>query len=385
MSRLNPQARRRWRLVLGTDSQRQLGEPTATDLQREQALDYLYRREYRQRGWHAAPQDEALSRDRSGSQAPTSPTPAHWLAGVRQVFPHSVVNRLQRQAIERYQLTSLLTDPQVLRQATPNIELVETLLSFRNHLPDEVMEEVRRIIRKVCSELEAVLAQRVRSRLGGRGPRHLHGGRPSLSNLDWSATLRYNLKNYDLEQQLPVLERLFFTRNRQQREVWDLFLLVDQSGSMTDAIIHCAVLAGIFCSVRTLRTHLILFDTEVVDLTGELDDPVETLLAVQLGGGTDISKALSYATECLVQPGRSMVVLISDFEECGDPEPMFAQVEQMRDAGATLLGLAALDDTVTPAYNESNARRLSASGMDIGIMTPEHLAEWIANCLADAN
>jgi Mg-chelatase subunit ChlD len=379
---MDSEARRRWRLVLGADSQSQLGEPTATDQQREQALDYLYRREYQQRGLHERPHDEALNHNPSGGQAPSNPTPAHWLAGVRQVFPHSVVNYLQRQAIERYQLTSLLTDPEVLRQATPNIELVETLLSFRNHLPDEVMEEVRRIIRKVCRELEAVLTQRVRSRLGGRGPRHLHGGRPSLSHLDWSATLRYNLKNYDLEQQLPVLERLFFTRNRQRREVWDLFLLADQSGSMTDAIIHSAVLAGIFCGVRTLRTHLILFDTEVVDLTGELADPVETLLAVQLGGGTDIGKALSYAAECLLQPSRSMVVLISDFEECGDPELMFSRVAQLKESGATLLGLAALDDTVTPAYNESYARRLTTLGMDIGVMTPEHLAEWIANCLA---
>jgi Mg-chelatase subunit ChlD len=382
---MDPQARRRWRLVLGADSQSQLGEPTATDLQREQALDYLYRREYRQRGWHESPQDEVTSRTDGANLAPSCPTPAHWLAGVRQVFPLSVVNRLQRQAIERYELTDLLTDPEVMRQATPNIELVRTLLSFRNHLPDEVMEEVRRIIRKVCRELEAVLAQRVRSRLGGRGPRHLHGGRPSLSNLDWSATLRRNLKNYDLELQLPVLERLFFTRNRQRREVWDLFLLVDQSGSMTDAIIHSAVLAGIFCSVRTLRTHLILFDTEVIDLSEALPDPVETLLAVQLGGGTDIGKALSYAAGSLAQPSRSMVVLISDFEEGGDPELMFAQVERMRDAGTTLLGLAALDDTVTPAYNESYARHLTALGMDIGIMTPEHLADWVANCLADGH
>jgi Mg-chelatase subunit ChlD len=384
VSILDPEARRRWRLVLGADSQSELGELTAIDQQREQALDYLYRREYGQRGYVAS-YDEELGRDHSGSRAPTSPTPAHWLAGVRQVFPRSVVNLLQRQAIERYQLTSLLTDPEVMRQATPNIELVQTLLSFRSHLSDEVMEEVRHIIRTVCDELEAVLAQRVRSRLGGRGPRHRHGGRPCLTNLDWPATLRHNLKHYDLEQQLPVLERLFFTRNRRQREVWELFLLVDQSGSMTDAIIHSAVLAGIFCSVRTLRPHLILFDTEVVDLTGQLSDPVETLLAVQLGGGTDIAKALSYAAGCISQPGRSMVVLISDFEECGDPEPMFAQVEQLRDTGATLLGLAALDDTVIPAYNESNARRLTSLGMDIGIMTPEHLAEWVASCLVDAN
>jgi Mg-chelatase subunit ChlD len=381
MSDLDTEALRRWRLVLGTDSGEALAGLTGIDQSREQALDYLYQREYLERSQLGQEQYEG----HSGGNESTQPTPAHWLAGVRRVFPHSVVDILQRQAIERYGLTTLLTDPEVLRQTTPNMELVHTLLSFRNQLTVEVMSEVRRIIRTVCAELEAVLSQRVRSRLGGRGPRCHHGGRPSLNHLDWPVTLRHNLKHYDLAEQLPVLERLFFTRRRQQREVWDLFLLVDQSASMMDAIVHSAVLAAIFCGVRSLRTHLILFDTSIVDLTDRLDDPVETLLAVQLGGGTDIGSVLAYTAERLTQPSRSLVVLISDFEEGGSPDLMYAQVECMRDAGATLLGLAALDDTVDPAYNEWIARRLATLGMEIAALTPEHLAERVAVCLADAS
>ncbi len=377
MSNLSPEAQRRWRLVLGRDSRNGLAEVEGGDRERDQALDYLYQREYRKRGRSKTDETYASGGNQSGP-----PTPAHWLAGVRRIFPHSVVERLQRQAIERYGLTTLLSDPEVLRQATPSMALVQTLLSFRNQLPPAVMSEVRRIIRRVCAELEALLAPKVRRCLSGRRIRHQYGGRPSLSDLDWPTTLRRNLKHYDLEQQLPVLERLYFTRRHRQREQWDLFLLVDQSGSMVDAIIHSAVLAAIFCGVRTLRTHLILFDTRIVDLTGRLEDPVETLLAVQLGGGTHIGRALAYAQERLTRPKRSLVVLISDFEEGDDPEQLFAQVERLHDSGATLLGLAALDNTTDPAYNEVIARRLSALGMEIAALTPEHLAEWIATHVA---
>lgn len=385
MNALTPEAQRRWRLVLGSDSSEKLAELSGIDQRRDQALEYLYQREYLGRGRHSQLDSEDLDMQRGGDDSPTNLTSLRWLNKVRQVFPHSVVDLLQRQAIERYRLTGLLTDPEVLRQATPSVELVNTLLSFRNHLPQEVMSEVRRIIRSVCAELEERLAHRVRNRLTGRGPRRQHGGRPSLSHLDWQTTLRHNLKHYDLENQLPILERLFFTRRRQQREVWDLFLLVDQSGSMLDAVIHSAVLAAIFCSVRFLRTHLILFDTTVFDLTGDIDDPVETLLSVQLGGGTDIGNALAYAADQLTQPSRSLLVLISDFEEGGNPEPMYAQVERLCDAGVTMLGLAALEDTLHPVYNEWIARDLVSLGMRIAALTPEHLADYIATCLADAN
>lgn len=370
--------RRRWRLALGSDSQGEgSGELDQQDGERDQALDYLYQREHERRS-HGL----GASEQRQGGSGASRLTAVDWLERVRKLFPGSTVEILQRQAIERYQLTSLLRDPQVLRQTTPSIALVQTLLSFRSALSDELMDEVRRVIRSVCEELEKRLARVMRSRIEGRRIRHAQGGRPRHAALDWSMTLRRNLRHFDLEGERLVLERLYYNPQRQRREVWEIILLVDQSASMSASVIHAAVIAGIFARLPSLRTRVLLFDTQVVEVSDLIADPVQTLLAVQLGGGTDIGLALAHAENLVSQPRRCMVLLISDFCEGGDPARMLGCVERLAESGVSLLGLAALDERAHPAYDLDIARQLAARGMSIGAMTPEHLAEWVGNCMA---
>lgn len=369
--------RRRWRLVLGRDSEPAGGELSEVDGARDAALDYLYQREYAQRTH--GPRDQERGAGSEGSRL----TAVRWLEGVRRLFPQGTVEALQRQAIERYGLTALLTDPEVLRRATPNIELVQTLLTFRHWLPEALMGEVRQIIRQVCDDLAERLARTVRNRIEGRRIRHAQGGRPSHAVLDWSMTLRRNLRHYDLENQVLLLQRLYFNPQRQRRLPWEIILVVDQSGSMTSSVIHAAVVAGIFSRLRSLQTRMLLFDTQVVDVGDRLDDPVETLLAVQLGGGTDIGLALAHAETLVTRPSRCMLVLISDFCEGGDPARMLGCVTRLADAGVSLLGLAALDEQAQPAYDQAMAGELVARGMAVAAMTPEHLADWVANCMAE--
>lgn len=358
---------RRWRLILGKNSMDALPNPLDTaDASRDSSLDYLYQREYEQRG---------------AGLRKTQLTAIDWLQKVRQVFPKSTVEILQKQAIDRYQLTELLTDVSVLQQAKPNLALVQTLLSFRNHLPREVMDEVRRIINRVCQDLEAVLAQKVQSQFSFTKQRHLHGGRKQLSNLDWHRSIRNNLKHYNHEADCLLLEKMMFYKSQQDRLPWDLYIVIDQSGSMLDSLIHSAVLAAIFCRLSALKTHLILFDTSIVDLTDKVDDPVESLLSVQLGGGTNIGRALSYVNDSIVQPQRSIVVLISDFYEGADVTTLLQQTKSMHSAGVKLLGLAALNNDGNPEFNRGIANQLTNLGMDVSAMTPDHLAAWVANTM----
>ncbi|MES2818253.1 MAG: VWA domain-containing protein [Pseudomonadota bacterium] len=370
---------RRWRLVLGQDAEREGGERLSeTDRLRDASLDYLYRREYQARSHGPG----SLEPSRKGGQEASQLTPVRWLEGVRRLFPSRTVEILQRQAIERYQLTALLRDPEVLRQATPNIALVQTLLSFRAWLPDSLMDEVRRIIRQVCEELDKRLARTMSARIEGRRSRQAQGGRPAHAALNWPLTLRRNLRHYDREGEVLLLERLYYNPFRQRQAPWEIILLIDQSGSMSDSVIHAAAIGGIFSRLRSLSTRVLLFDTQVVDVSAHLDDPVETLLAVQLGGGTDIGRALIHAQSLIAQPRRCMLVLLSDFEEGADPAVLFATVARLAESGVALLGLAALDAQAQPAYDQVNARELMARGMQVAAMTPEHLADWVGACMA---
>jgi uncharacterized protein with von Willebrand factor type A (vWA) domain len=353
-----------------------IAQLNAEDAERDRLLDYLYRHEYAEREFEPTARSRRGGRRSGGLGAP------EWLRGVRRLFPASTVEHLQREGLQRYGLTELLTDPEVLAQAQPSMDLVRTLLSCRSLLPPESMGEARRLIRSVISELEARLARSIRARFQGRRRRGQHGGRRSLAELDWPTTLRRNLKHYDHTADALVLRQLYFHARQQRQMPWELVLLVDQSGSMLDSVIHAAVVAAVFSGLPMLKTRLILFDTRIVDLGEQLADPVETLLGLQLGGGTDIAAAMVYAADRIQQPSHSLLVLISDFYEGGDGAALLEQTRRLAGSGVKLLGLAALDREAQPDYDHQRAQELAACGMAIGAMTPDHLADWVAKAIA---
>lgn len=395
---------RRWRLILGPaaetgaeESGMQTDAATnargdlldADDRRRDALLDALYSREYDARERDAREDDgewhDDLERSRRGSggsrrggRHSRGLDAPEWLRGVRRLFPARTAEYLQREGLQRYGLVELLADPEVLARATPDMALVRTLIACRSLLPDAAMGEARRIIRRVTADLEQRLSRDVRARLAPRRLRGVRGGARKLSELDWPHTLRRNLRHYDIDSDALVLRELHFHARKHRHLPWELVLLVDQSGSMLDSVIHAAVLASVLCGVRTLKTRLVLFDTRIVDLGEQLQDPAETLLGVQLGGGTDIGAALRYVGACLQQPARSLVVLISDFHEGGDPDVLPHEARRLVAGGARLLGLAALDRASQPDYDRGMARRLAACGMPVAAMTPERLADWIA-------
>jgi Mg-chelatase subunit ChlD len=365
----------RWRLVLGRYAEGESALELDGDHARlDRALDFLYAREYLGRGVRPAGGEE-----RSGGLGPSQLSLPRWLAEVRELFPKETVEVLERHALERYQLTELITDPEALARLEPSVSLLETLLHFKDRMPRRVVEEARRIVRRVTDELRQRLEQEVRRSFAGRLDRFRRSRLQVAQNLDWRATVRRNLKNWDPEARRLRVEELRFYSRIERRIPWTLILVVDQSASMEKSLIHAAVMAGIFASLPAVAVKLVVFDTSIVDLSGYVDDPVEVLLSVQLGGGTNIGQAL--AEGLLHDPRRSIVVLLSDFEEGASPRRLLGAVRRLREAGVRLLGLAALDEEAEPAYDRKMAERLQSVGMEIAALTPGQLARWVAEVI----
>jgi Mg-chelatase subunit ChlD len=374
----DPVLLRRWRMVLGRYAEEQLG-PVALDRTQQRmdrALDYLYAREMEQRG---------LRRDRAkrlGGLNLSNPSPLAWIGEARELFPRSVFEALQAHAVDRLGLTELLADPKTLDGLEPNGDLLRALIAFKGRASPAVQEKIRDVARRVVEESLRRLKPAFDRALSGRRNRQRRGHLKRMQDFDWRATIRENLRNYDPERGRIVADRLRFTGRARRRLPWTIVLCVDQSGSMVDSGIHAAVMAAILAGLPSVSVRLVVFDTAVVDLSNEVADPVSVLMSVQLGGGTDIGRAVAYCEQQITQPSRTVFVLLTDFCEGASPAPLVAAVRRMAAARVVLLGLAALDDEATPDFDRAMAQRLADAGMKIAALTPDRFAEWIAEVIA---
>ena len=367
----------RWRLVLGKYARDQINVGMSVEQQRiEDALDFLYSREYQGRGVRDA------ENQRDGSLDPTQLTIPRWLSEVRELFPKETVAIIEKHALDRYNLTELVTDPEILRRLEPSFELVKILLTFRGHLQGEVLNEARRVIRNVIEEIKQRLITEVHRAFSGRRNRFQHSNLKMAQNLDWRGTIRKNLKNFDTRRKQIAVEQVLFFSRIQRRLPWRIILCIDQSGSMASSVIYSAVMAGILNGLPLIDVKLVVFDTSVVDLSGHVEDPVELLMSVQLGGGTNIGQAMQYCEQLVEDPHRTIVVLISDFCEGAPARSLLASCQRFREGGVKLLGLAALDETASPSYDVHMAEMLAAQGMDIAALTPKRFAEWLAKTIS---
>jgi Mg-chelatase subunit ChlD len=369
----------RWRLVLGKYAKDRIpAGMSAEQMRMENALDFLYSREYRGRGVR----DENAGKDPEGSLDPSQLNVPRWLSEVRELFPKDTVAIIEKHALDRYGLTELVTDPEILRRLEPNFELLKMLLTFRGHLKGEVLNEARRVIRMVVDEIKQRLDTEIRHAFSGRSNRFRHSNVKVAQNLDWRGTIRRNLKNYDTARKQMVIDNVLFFSRVQRRLPWRVILCVDQSGSMAGSVIYSAVMAGILSALPLIDVKLVVFDTSVVDLSAYIEDPVELLMSVQLGGGTNIGQAMRYCEQLMDDPHRTILALVSDFCEGGEPSRMIASCQRFKEAGAKLMGLAALDENANPSYDRRIAEALAAAGMDVAALTPKHFAQWLAKTIS---
>ncbi|MGW6707455.1 VWA domain-containing protein [Streptomyces sp. NPDC054956] len=362
---------RRWRMVLGGGEADGTGcAVSGADAGMDAALGALYGGGGRKRAG-----------ERSAGLGGSAPNVARWLGDIRTYFPTSVVQVMQRDAIQRLGLSALLLEPEMLEAVEPDVHLVGTLLSLNKAMPETTRETARAVVRKVVEQLEKRLAARTRATLNGALDRSARISRPRHADVDWDRTIRANLKNYLPEYRTVVPERLVGYGRAARAVKKEVVLCIDQSGSMAASVVYASVFGAVLASMRSIATRLVVFDTAVVDLTDQLDDPVDVLFGTQLGGGTDINRALAYCQSKITRPADTVVVLISDLYEGGIRDEMLKRVAAMKAAGVEFVTLLALSDEGAPAYDREHAAALAALGAPAFACTPDLFPEVMAAAL----
>ncbi|WP_017571077.1 VWA domain-containing protein [Nocardiopsis halotolerans] len=363
---------RRWRLVLGREARCSSGLGTA-DQGMDGALEALYNR------GDGSGDGRGGRAERSAGLGGSAPRVARWLGDIREYFPSSVVQVMQKDAMDRLGLHQLLLEPEMMEAVEPDVHLVGTLLSLNRVMPDQARESARAVVRGVVEDLERRVAQKTRSLVQGAIDRSARTHRPRrVADIDWNATIRRNLAHYLPEHNTIVPQTLVGYGRRSRGVQKDVVLAIDQSGSMASSVVYASVFGAVLASMKTLRTSLVVFDTSVVDLTEQLTDPVEVLFGTQLGGGTHINKAIAYCQGLISRPNDSVFVLISDLYEGGVRAEMLRRVAAMQAAGVQVVVLLALSDEGAPFYDRQNASALAEMGVPAFACTPDAFPELMA-------
>ena len=356
----------RWRLVLGGEAADGIGEAaslSADDVRRDEALRQLY------------------DGERRGGLGASAPRVARWLGDIRGYFPSSVVQVMQADAMDRLGLTQLLLEPELLAAVQPDVNLVSTLVGLGRVIPERSKATARAVVRTVTDQLEERLRAETVQAVTGALNRAARTRRPRQSDIDWNRTIAANLKHYQPDHQTVIPARLVGHARRAQRVERHIILCIDQSGSMAESVVYSSVFGAVLASLRSVSTRLVVFDTQVVDLTEELDDPVDVLFGVQLGGGTDINQALAYCEGLITQPNETILVLISDLYEGGIAEEMLRRAASITGGGATMIALLALSDSGRPSYDADHAAALAAVGVPTFACTPDQFPGLMATAI----
>jgi Mg-chelatase subunit ChlD len=368
----------RWRLVLGRSAEsHSIGFGDDGECERiENLLGFLF-----EEGVGGKGRGGRRSGSRQGGRGGSALTVPSWVDAVNELFPRAAKEVLEREFVQRRGIAELLEEPKLLEKVEPNLDLVRTLLTHKDLLNPKTRILARKIIDQVVQQLKEKMKIQVEQAITGAIRRDKHSPRRVFRNLDLNMTLRRNLKNYDTETGKLLVDQLYFFAAERRKRPWHIIIAVDQSGSMLDSAIFSTVMASIFFELPAVRTSLFLFDTDIADLSDQVGQPVDVLLSIQLGGGTDITMALQYAHQLVREPARSIVVLITDFYEGRAERDLIRQTKEMAESGIRMIGLGALGYDARPEYNKSTARRLRKVGMDILVCTPERLAECMAEII----
>lgn len=315
--------------------------------------------------------------DRQGGLGASSPKVARWLGDIRTYFPTSVVKVMQQDALERLNLRQMLLEPELLEAVEPDVHLVSNLLSLSGVMPSKTKETARIVVRRVVEDLIRKLENPTRQAILGSLNRSIRNRRPRHHEIDWHRTIRANLKHYQPKYRTIIPEtRIGFGRKRSALR--NIILCVDQSGSMATSVVYAGIFSAVLASLPAVQTHMVVFDTAVVDLTDLLQDPVEVLFGTQLGGGTDINQALAYCQGLVRQPQDTILVLISDLYEGGDCTEMRKRVSSLVAAGVQFITLLALNDDGAPCYDHSNTQFMASLGIPAFACTPDRFPDLMA-------
>lgn len=358
---------RRWQMILGGDESEFAHALSDRDKRLSQALTALY-------GDGDDGKKSGLGR--------SAPKVAKWLGDIREFFPSSVVQVVQKDAFERLGLKQMLLEPEFLSAMQADVHLVADLVSLRSAMPDKTLDTARVVVKKVVDEMLAKLQNKTTEAVKGAVNKAKRTHRPRHADIDWGRTIQANLRHYQADYQTVIPETLIgFMRQNRQTELDEVILCVDQSGSMATSVVYSAIFAAVLASIPALKTRLVCFDTVVLDLTDELADPVQVLFGVQLGGGTDINQAVAYCANKVEHPAKTHLVLITDLYEGGNEKELIARVANLKRQGVNVIVLLALSDDGRPAYDEQLAKVMASLDCPVFACTPDEFPDMMATAL----
>ncbi|MBO9635441.1 MAG: VWA domain-containing protein [Chitinophagaceae bacterium] len=354
---------RKWRLILGGDQNDGTGMNLGPeDIRIDKTLEALY------------------DSDRRGGLGASSPNVSRWLGDIRSFFPNTVVQLMQKDALKRLDLTQMLTEKEMLENVEADVHLVATLMTLSRVIPDKTKDTARQVVKKVVDDLMKKLAQPMQQAITGSLSRSVRNKRPRHNEINWPATIQKNLKHYQPDYKTIIPEtRIGY--GRKTSALKDVVLCLDQSGSMGTSVVYSGIFGAVMASIPAIKTKMVVFDTAVADLTEELSDPVELLFGVQLGGGTDIQKALAYCQQIITRPSDTVLVLITDLYEGGDPGNLRKRAAELVGAGVQVIVLLALNDDGAPGYDHQEAKFFSNLGVPVFACTPDKFPDMMAAAL----
>lgn len=360
---------KRWRLILGKEAEQTLEQMASGEMlsQEELLMD-------RALGAIYGGADGFGGGAGSGS---SSPQLSRWLGDLRALFSPMEVQVIQNDAIQRKGLNQLLFEPEVLDQLEPSIGTAALLLTLKDQIPSCAKENARAYIAKIVEDINRRLADDLKRSVTAALNRREHSPIPSASALDYRMTIRRNLKHYDTQRQVLLPEKFYFFEHAARSASRTIILDIDQSGSMGESIIYASVLSCILASMRSLKTHIVAFDTQVTDLTELCADPVEVLYGIQMGGGTDIEKSIAYCAELVQEPAKTTLFLITDLEEGGNRAGLLLRLEELKASGVNVIVLLAISDSGKPCYDSMMAEKVSALEIPCFACPPERLPELL--------
>lgn len=374
----------RWRLILGPSSQETMQSFNGGTLQlseeqllMDEALGAIY--DNTSEGGGGSGSGSGLAG--GAGLGPSSPKITKWLGDIRSLFDKEIVTVIQNDAMERKGLKQLMFEPEVLEQLEPNINLASTMLILKDQIPKRSKESVRIFISKIVEEINKRLADDIKRAVTAAINKRAHSPIPSAASMDFKMTIERNLKNYNPTIKTIVPEHFYFFDHMKKNCKWTVILDIDQSGSMGESVIYSSIISCILASMNSLKTRIVAFDTNIVDLTEKSDDPVDLLFGFQLGGGTDIEKSVKYCQQFIETPSKTLFFLISDLEEGGNRSGLLHRLEDMKASGVTVVCLLAIADGGKPYYDEQMARNIARMGIACFACTPEKLPEILEAAL----
>ena len=368
---------RRWRLILGSEAQKRMEgmgdgpDLSQEDLMMDTALDAIYNRNMK------------FGFGGGAGKGASSPQISRWLGDVRTLFDKDIVKIIQSDAMERCGLKQLIFEPELLENIEPDMHMASMILTLKDQIPKQSKENAREFIRKIVEQINALLETDLKRAVTASINSKLHSPIPSASALDFQTTIRKGIKDYNTKLKKIIPQKYYFFERSATTAAnkYTVILDIDQSGSMGESVIYSSIMSCILASVGAIKTKVVAFDTNKVDLSEKCEDPIDLLFGFTLGGGTDIEKSIKYCTKYIENPKKTIFFLISDLEEGGNRAGLLRRLTQMKEDGVIVICLLAISDSGKPYYDANMAQRIANNGIPCFAAAPQMLPRLLEKAM----